>query len=110
MIFGSGHMQILHIWVQDFTILVYLFRAEINISPWHLLLKNMKEGNERIKWMDREPYAYWKGNPSVAATRRDLLTCNVSEKQDWNARLYVQVCVLETRVLMLGLHFLYFHQ
>ncbi|RWR91870.1 O-glucosyltransferase rumi-like protein [Cinnamomum micranthum f. kanehirae] len=71
--------------------------AEINISPWHLLLKNIKEGNERIKWMDREPYAYWKGNPSVAAPRRDLLKCNVSETQDWNARLYVQDWISESQ-------------
>ncbi|KAB2626702.1 KDEL motif-containing protein 1-like [Pyrus ussuriensis x Pyrus communis] len=26
------------------------------------LLKGVKKGNERIKWMDREPYAYWKGS------------------------------------------------
>lgn len=41
--------------------------------------------------MDREPYAYWKGNPVVAETRMDLLKCNVSDKQDWNARVYAQV-------------------
>lgn len=41
--------------------------------------------------MDRDPYAYWKGNPVVAETRMDLLKCNVSDKQDWNARVYAQV-------------------
>jgi hypothetical protein len=41
--------------------------------------------------MKREPYAYWKGNPAVAETRQDLMKCNVSEKEDWNARLYAQV-------------------
>lgn len=41
--------------------------------------------------MDREPYAYWKGNPAVAVTRQELLNCNVSDKQDWNARVYIQV-------------------
>lgn len=51
----------------------------------------MKEGNTRTQWRDREPYAYWKGNPVVAATRMDLLKCNVSDKQDWNARVYAQV-------------------
>jgi len=43
--------------------------------------------------MKREPYAYWKGNPSVAETRQDLMKCNVSDKQEWNARLYEQVCI-----------------
>ena len=41
--------------------------------------------------MEREPYAYWKGNPAVAATRQDLMKCNVSQQQDWNARVYAQV-------------------
>ncbi|KAL5718500.1 hypothetical protein ACHQM5_011397 [Ranunculus cassubicifolius] len=63
---------------------------EINIKPWDSLLKELKEGNTKVKWMDREPYAYWKGNPSVAETRQDLMKCNVSEKQDWNARVYAQ--------------------
>ncbi|GMQ05380.1 hypothetical protein CsSME_00050431 [Camellia sinensis var. sinensis] len=65
--------------------------AEINIKPWESILKEIKEGNKRIKWMEREPFAYWKGNPFVAGTRRDLLKCNVSDKYDWNARLFVQV-------------------
>lgn len=74
----------------------YVCRPEINIKPWESLLKDLKEGNERVKWMNRKPYAYWKGNPAVAATRQDLLKCNVSERQDWNARLYAQVFVIET--------------
>ena len=68
-----------------------MFRPEINIKPWVPLMKDLEEGNKMTKWEDREPYAYWKGNPVVAATRQDLLKCNVSEKQDWNARLYAQV-------------------
>ncbi|XP_010273073.1 PREDICTED: O-glucosyltransferase rumi-like [Nelumbo nucifera] len=64
--------------------------AEINIKPWESLLKELKKGNEMTKWKEREPYAYWKGNPYVAPTRRDLLKCNVSQEQDWNARLYIQ--------------------
>ncbi|KAG9441167.1 hypothetical protein H6P81_017021 [Aristolochia fimbriata] len=63
---------------------------EINIKPWELLQKELKEGNDRIKWKDRKPYAFWKGNPVVAATRQDLLKCNVTETQDWNARVYAQ--------------------
>ncbi|KAJ4726957.1 O-glucosyltransferase rumi-like [Melia azedarach] len=64
--------------------------AEINIKPWSNVLKDIEEGNKRTKWKDRVPYAYWKGNPTVAQIRRDLLKCNVSDKVDWNARLYVQ--------------------
>ncbi|CAA7390934.1 unnamed protein product [Spirodela intermedia] len=63
---------------------------EINIKPWEHLLKEMMEGNQRVKWMDRERYAYWKGNPLVASKRRDLLHCNVSDAHDWNARIFVQ--------------------
>lgn len=70
-------------------------RAEINIRPWENLLREMKEGNNKTKWMEREPYAYWKGNPFVAETRQDLLVCNVSDNHDWNARLYVQVYIIK---------------
>ncbi|KAK4839518.1 hypothetical protein QYF36_022503 [Acer negundo] len=63
---------------------------ETNIKPWEALSKDLKEGNKRMNWIEREPYAYWKGNPVVAETRQDLLKCNVSENQDWNARLYAQ--------------------
>jgi len=68
-----------------------LRRAEINIKPWERVQMELKQGNERKKWIEREPHAYWKGNPFVAGTRRDLLKCNVSETQDWNARLFIQV-------------------
>jgi protein glucosyltransferase len=65
----------------------------VNIKPWEILLGELNEGNKRIEWMKREPYAYWKGNPTVAETRQDLMKCNVSEKEDWNARLYAQVYI-----------------
>ncbi|KAG5251552.1 KDEL motif-containing protein [Salix suchowensis] len=48
------------------------------------------EANKRTRWKDRVPYAYWRGNPNVAASRRQLMWCNVSDKYDWNARLYRQ--------------------
>ncbi|XP_068645511.1 uncharacterized protein [Aristolochia californica] len=70
---------------------------EINIKPWEPLQKELKEGNERIKWIDRKPYAYWKGNPVVARTRMDLLKCNVTETQEWNARVYAQDWLSEIR-------------
>ncbi|XP_022159532.1 uncharacterized protein LOC111025920 isoform X2 [Momordica charantia] len=72
-------------------------RAEINIRPWENLLKELKEGNERSKWMEREPFAYWKGNPYVADTRQDLLKCNLSHQNDWNARLYIQDWIRESK-------------
>ena len=68
-----------------------LFRPEINIKPWVPLIKELEEANKRTKWEDRQPYAFWKGNPDVSATRHDLLKCNVSKKRDWNARVYKQV-------------------
>lgn len=63
---------------------------EINIKPWDALRKDLKDGNNRVRWSDREPYAYWKGNPAVAVTRQELVKCNVSSTQDWNARIYMQ--------------------
>ncbi|XP_062075016.1 uncharacterized protein LOC133779027 [Humulus lupulus] len=63
---------------------------EINIKPWVSLLKELEKANKKTEWVNREPYAYWKGNPYVAVSRQDLLKCNVSDKQDWNARVYVQ--------------------
>ncbi|KAK4403594.1 O-glucosyltransferase rumi [Sesamum angolense] len=63
---------------------------EINIKPWEALSEDLKEGNRRSRWTDREPHAYWKGNPTVAATRMDLLKCNVTDKQDWGARVFAQ--------------------
>ncbi|KAH7528691.1 hypothetical protein FEM48_Zijuj05G0098900 [Ziziphus jujuba var. spinosa] len=70
---------------------------EIKIKPWEPLMKDLLKGNKLRRWVKREPYAYWKGNPYVAQTRRDLLKCNVSEKQDWNARLYIQDWVRESK-------------
>ncbi|KAL3517147.1 hypothetical protein ACH5RR_024049 [Cinchona calisaya] len=64
--------------------------AEANINPWRNILKDIKEGNEKVKWKDREPYAYWKGNPHVAPWRGDLMTCNPTDKDDWNTRLFIQ--------------------
>lgn len=68
---------------------------EINIKPWDALSKELKEGTERTRWIDREPHAYWKGNPIVAPTRMDLLKCNVSDKYDWGARVYAQDWIRE---------------
>ncbi|XP_050238583.1 uncharacterized protein LOC126688059 isoform X2 [Mercurialis annua] len=69
--------------------------AEVNIRPWKNMIEAIKRGAKKKKWKNREPYAYWKGSPSVSPNREDLLRCNVSDKQDWNARLYVQDWVKE---------------
>jgi hypothetical protein len=66
-------------------------RPEINIRPWDALQKELNSGNKRVNWMNRVPYAYWKGNPDVAAIRQELVKCNVSSKHEWNARIYKQV-------------------
>nr|XP_048329494.1 O-glucosyltransferase rumi homolog [Ziziphus jujuba var. spinosa] len=72
---------------------------EVNIKPWEHLVKDLEEGNKKMGWVDSvtEPYAYWKGNPGVAWTRRDLMKCNPTDKQDWNARLFVQDWHRETK-------------
>ncbi|MED6169365.1 hypothetical protein PIB30_020841 [Stylosanthes scabra] len=62
--------------------------AELHISPWETTLTSLQQGNRRVKWKDREPYAFWKGNPNVSLLRRNLCKCNVSDEKDWNARIY----------------------
>ncbi|XP_078437153.1 uncharacterized protein LOC144707783 isoform X2 [Wolffia australiana] len=69
--------------------------AEVNIRPWGRLAMEMKAANQRKRWRDREPYAFWKGNPWVDPGRQDLLKCNVTDSEDWNARLYVQDWIAE---------------
>ncbi|TKW08029.1 hypothetical protein SEVIR_6G001900v4 [Setaria viridis] len=65
---------------------------EVNIRPWAPLLEEMAAETARLPWPQREPYAYWKGNPGVSAERRDLLRCNKSsgDKMEWNARVFAQ--------------------
>ena len=55
------------------------------------MLEDIKNGNKKTKWKERVPYAYWKGNPNVTPTRKNLMTCNLTDKDDWNTRLYIQV-------------------
>ncbi|CAH9123545.1 unnamed protein product [Cuscuta epithymum] len=63
---------------------------EVNLRPWEVLQKDLTEGNTKVRWLDREPYAYWKGNPKVTEKRMNLLKCNASDNQDWSARVYTQ--------------------
>ncbi|XP_074344027.1 uncharacterized protein LOC141683221 isoform X1 [Apium graveolens] len=67
---------------------VLFVRPEINIKPWVSLKPELKRGNKKIKWRKRKPHAYWKGNAWVSENRGDLMKCNVSSRNDWNARLY----------------------
>ena len=69
----------------------YICRPETHIKPWNDLQKDMKEGNSRAKWIDREPYAYWKGNIKMGAVRKELFKCRNNDEQDWNARVYTMV-------------------
>ncbi|KAJ9681523.1 hypothetical protein PVL29_020411 [Vitis rotundifolia] len=62
---------------------------ETNIKPWNGFKKDLKEGNYRTKWIDREPYAYWKGNVKMGVVRKELFKCRNTNEQDWNARLYI---------------------
>ncbi|XP_038906932.1 O-glucosyltransferase rumi-like isoform X2 [Benincasa hispida] len=64
--------------------------GEINIKPWRMVLEDIKEGNKRTKWKDRVPFAYWKGNPYVDPSRKDLLKCNLTQQHNWDTLLYVQ--------------------
>ncbi|CAL9237088.1 unnamed protein product [Arabidopsis halleri] len=60
---------------------------EINIKDWKKQLEAISEGIKKVKWEEREPYAYWKGNPGVAMIRRDLMHCHDPMvhlyRQDW---------------------------
>ena len=52
-----------------------LYRPEDDTKPWEILLGELKEGNKRTTWLNRKPYAYWKGNPAVAETRQHEMQC-----------------------------------
>ncbi|KAJ0910690.1 putative glycosyl transferase CAP10 domain-containing protein [Helianthus annuus] len=61
---------------------------EVNIPPWVKLSKELEQGNQRRKWTNREPFAYWKGNTYTGVARRDLARCNSDGKHEWNARIH----------------------
>ncbi|XP_043723089.1 O-glucosyltransferase rumi homolog [Telopea speciosissima] len=70
---------------------------EINIKPWEALSKELREANKKSRWIEREPYAFWKGNPSTSPTRQDLMKCNPTDHQDWKVRAYDQDWRRETQ-------------
>ncbi|EPS63735.1 hypothetical protein M569_11049, partial [Genlisea aurea] len=61
---------------------------ETNIKPWKVLVKEIEKNSKKKKWEKREPYAYWRGNPTTTGIRADLMGCNVTPQHDWKARLY----------------------
>ncbi|RCV20618.1 LOW QUALITY PROTEIN: hypothetical protein SETIT_4G071100v2 [Setaria italica] len=63
---------------------------EKNIRPWSQMLEEMRRESERVQWPERQPYAYWKGKLHVYRIRHELRRCNVSNDQEWNARLFTQ--------------------
>nr|KYP64423.1 KDEL motif-containing protein 1 [Cajanus cajan] len=62
--------------------------AELAIRPWEALLQSIEEGNKKIKWKDRLPYAFWKGNTMVSYKRYDLTKCNASDQHHSYAHIY----------------------
>ncbi|KAK6920150.1 Glycosyl transferase CAP10 domain, partial [Dillenia turbinata] len=70
---------------------------EINIKPWNVLRYDLQDGNKRIKWKNREPFAHWKGNVYTGSVRRELHKCNISPKHDWKARIFEQDWGRESR-------------
>jgi hypothetical protein len=64
---------------------------EVGIRPWPQLLEEVRRENERVRWLERQHYAFWKGNPEGYRIRHELLRCNASNGQEWNARLFTQV-------------------
>jgi hypothetical protein len=73
---------------------------EVNIRPWAPFLQEVVRENRRVAWPDRQPYAFWKGNPGVARARQDLMRCNVNDATpgvDWKARVFRQDWGLASR-------------
>ncbi|KAK1412229.1 hypothetical protein QVD17_33306 [Tagetes erecta] len=71
--------------------------AETNQKPWEMTLKDIKEGNKRVTWKDRVPFAYWRGNPYVSNIRADLIKCNATNSNvNWGAHLFIQDWIKES--------------
>jgi hypothetical protein len=68
---------------------------EIRTPPWETLAKEIQNGSQKVKWEDRDPTAYWKGNPYMGQGRQDLMNC--IHRRHWGGRLYNQDWDKETR-------------
>lgn len=64
---------------------------ETDIRPWTEELENIYKASKSMKWENRDPSAFWKGNPDVGSPiREELLKCNSSEEHDWRAQIFRQ--------------------
>lgn len=61
---------------------------EVQIPPWEVLAKDILDASHEVKWMDRDPTAFWRGNPQVSRQRQDLFRCK--RRPHWSGRLYAQ--------------------
>ncbi|XP_047042612.1 O-glucosyltransferase rumi-like [Lolium rigidum] len=62
---------------------------ETHIEPWSREFKSIRQGAKKVRWPDRVPTAYWKGNPDVASPLRlALLACN--DTNLWRAEIMRQ--------------------
>ncbi|KMT20628.1 hypothetical protein BVRB_1g006060 [Beta vulgaris subsp. vulgaris] len=68
---------------------------EINIKGWEGLKKDLAGGNNRVSWMDRLPFAFWKGN-TIMGDRVKLLQCNSTDQ--WKAQIATQDWEQETKL------------
>ncbi|KAK9749385.1 hypothetical protein RND81_02G122600 [Saponaria officinalis] len=59
--------------------------SETFIRPWDSTIKELKDANDKMKWVERKPYAFYKGN-LFNGHRDDLAKCNSTK--DWNAQIY----------------------
>ncbi|KAL9305298.1 unnamed protein product [Arabidopsis thaliana] len=65
--------------------------SETNLRPWAEEFGDIKQGSRRRSWYNKQPRAYWKGNPDVVSPiRLELMKCNHSRlwgaqimRQDW---------------------------
>ncbi|KFK43043.1 hypothetical protein AALP_AA1G071000 [Arabis alpina] len=63
--------------------------SETNLRPWEEEFRDIKQGSRRSSWNNKQPRAYWKGNPDVVSPiRMELVKCNHSRL--WGAQIMRQ--------------------
>ncbi|CAN8295180.1 unnamed protein product [Cochlearia groenlandica] len=63
--------------------------SETNLRPWEEEFGDIKQGSKRSSWDNKQPRAYWKGNPDVVSPiRMELVKCNHSRL--WGAQIMRQ--------------------
>ncbi|EFJ09402.1 hypothetical protein SELMODRAFT_130002 [Selaginella moellendorffii] len=60
---------------------------EVDIPPWEEQSQQITAGSREVKWSERRPAAFWKGNSRMGKLRSHLLQCQSLETeildQDW---------------------------